>query len=78
MLGLNLEQILPIIFTTIVAVFVGYKEWRDRHKRAALGLADNPTSCKDHEDRLRRIETDMGEIKGDIKLIKVKINLPLD
>jgi len=78
MFGIDLKTILPIVFTTVVAMFVGYKEWRDRSIRKVLGLASNPTSCADHELRLRAIEGKLGEITGHIMAIKVKIGLSFE
>jgi len=61
--------------------FLGWKEWRERKFRSDKGLAANPTRCDDHETRLRHveaaclymgpqitnIESDITEIKGDVK-----------
>lgn len=35
---------------------LGFKEWRERKRRAATGLEGNPKRCEDHETRLRGVE----------------------
>lgn len=67
-------------------LYLGYKEWREKKARDRAGLSPNPTRCEDHEGRLRKveaaclymspqiagIETDITEIKGDVKeLIRI-------
>lgn len=45
------------LFGSALGYAWGYIKLRDKRIRSEAGLGDNPSSCKDHEDRLRKIET---------------------
>lgn len=70
MLGLDLKELLPIIFTTVTAIFVGYKEWKERRTSKDHGLLPNPQRCEKHEDRLGTLEKDCATMLADIANIK--------
>ena len=60
--------------------YTGWKEWqtrreakREKKMREELGIPDNPTSCKDHEVRLRALETTCADIKTDVAVIKTDV-----
>jgi len=68
----------------ILAAFIAWSKWqeyktkkRDRQMRLENNIPENPTSCKDHEERLRAIEKELGIIAGDIKAIKVKLGMEI-
>jgi hypothetical protein len=73
--GIDVGQLLSWITTAAVTGYLTWQKVRERRITKRLRIAANPERCRDHELRLRGIEKDIGEIKGDIKAIKVKIEL---
>jgi len=69
-------QILQGAFIAAISAWLYYKDHKERKERRILGLEENPKSCKDHEDRLRAIERDIGDIKGSVRAIRVKLGMP--
>jgi hypothetical protein len=78
MFGLPIKDIAAAVISVGVGIYVGVGKWKESRARKRAGVAKNPTSCKDHESRLRVIESMIGDIRGDIKAIKVQIGLPMD
>jgi hypothetical protein len=82
---LNLFEIVNALATLILAFLLAWdrrktkrEEARERRLRLAAGLSDNPTSCTDHENRLREIEGKLGKINTNLALIKYKLGMPED
>jgi hypothetical protein len=66
------------VFGSALGYAWGYIRLRDKRMRAELGIHGNPTSCKDHEDRLRNMENHLAKIDTNIAIIKFKLGLPED
>lgn len=72
----NLIEIANALATLVLVTVLAWAKLRERKLRRDNGLPDNPTSCKDHEDRLRAIEGKLGKIDTAIAIIKVKLGIP--
>lgn len=66
------------LFGSALGYAWGYIKLRDKRMRASAGLPENPTSCKDHEDRLRKMEEKLAKVHTNIVLIKYKLGMPED
>ena len=76
MLKLNLIEVANALATLILVAVLAWAKIRERKLRRDLNLPDNPTSCNDHEKRLREIESKLGKINTAIAVIKVKLGIP--
>jgi hypothetical protein len=65
----------------ILGIWAGYKEfieWRVKKAiklTAGIDIGPNPERCADHEKRLRQMESDIGQIRTDIAVIKSHIKI---
>jgi hypothetical protein len=78
MFGIPAKDIITYGVPAAITTFLAYKEWKERSRRKRFELDPNPERCNEHKERLKSLEGDVSEIKGDIKAIKVKIGLPID
>ncbi len=72
---LNFIEIANALATLVLMGLVVWAKVREKRLTKSYDLDDNPDRCKDHEDRLRSIEKTLGDIKGDIKVIRSKVGL---
>ncbi len=76
-------QILQGVFIAAISAWLYYQKQKEKRETKALGLADNPTRCQLHKEavdevkrKLENIERDIGDIRGSLRVVRVKLNLP--
>lgn len=56
-LALKIAEIIGILLGTIAFALVTYWRLKEKVLSKEHGMLDNPERCRDHEERLRKIET---------------------
>lgn len=53
-----------------------YDGWKEKRLTKEYELKDNPDRCREHDIKIAEIQTEITNIKDDIREIKAKINAP--
>jgi hypothetical protein len=75
---LNLIEVANAVATLVLVAVLAWAKLRERRIRRENDLPDNPTSCTDHEKRLRTIEGAIAKINTNIALIRFKLGMGED